>query len=122
MSEQILGFNLISVVVFVALAGVGYRILYGTIGKSREEISFRKILTTGIIGLISGIVLVIPVFQSMGEGVSELTQLLIIVSAIASVIGADAGINSFQKSYKRKQNGLSELNEELEEEFPPGND
>ena len=101
---EIFGLTGIQATVLIAVSGV---ILHNVVGWLKSTSSFNPRMTaaSGILALFSALMLVAPQLEALPNDLSEIMQLQIFVSLIATIAGFDAmvknGTNAIIKAAKK---------------------
>lgn len=103
-SKTMFGTSLVVVALAITIIGIALRTIIGMSGKPRSEFNPQLLLVSIIVGFFASIQLVIVTLQQIPADANELLLLSIVTSAIATVMGIDAGVKSAAKRVQAKIN------------------
>lgn len=124
---QILGLDPIPAALLISLIAVGLRTWWGMTDKDLKDFNFRLLSQTIIIGLLIAIIAVAGNIEAFPNDVSDLQQLIFVVSQVAAIIGIDKGVKEGGKLLAGKikkapvdpDEDIESMLEEIPEEAPP---
>lgn len=99
---EFLGLGPTSLVILIALVGVGYRIINGTAGKNKPDFNPRIAASTFMVGIVMAIGIAAPVVGAIPEDAEPLIILAVLASQVAAIMGVDTIVSKGQKEIKRK--------------------
>ena len=131
-SMQILGLDPIPMAILISVIAVGLRTWWGMSDKDIKEFNMREFSQTVIIGLLFAVIAVAGNIEVFPQDVSELQQLIFLISQISAIIGIDMAVKKGRKTIQnklgKKRDEFFEDNEndfdsvDRPEEVPPGKD
>lgn len=126
----ILGLDPIPMAILISVFGIGLRTWWGMSDKDIKEFNVREFSQTVIIGLLIAIVAVAGNIEVFPDDVTQLQQLIFLISQVGAIIGIDMGVKKGRKTIqKRLQKSREEFFDDNEgdfedadrpEEVPPG--
>jgi len=99
---QILGLDPIPMAILIAVFAVGLRTWWGMSDKDMKEFNIRELSQTVVIGLLFAIVAVAGNIEVFPEDVSQLQQLIFLISQVSAIIGIDMAVKKGRKTIQNK--------------------
>lgn len=128
----ILGLDPITMAILISVFGIGLRTWWGMSDKDIKEFNVREFSQTVIIGLLIAIVAVAGNIEVFPDDVTQLQQLIFLISQVGAIIGIDMGVKKGRKTIQKKlQKSRDEFFDDNKEDFedsdrpqevPPGKD
>lgn len=116
--------------ILISVFGIGLRTWWGMSDKDIKEFNIREFSQTVIIGLLIAVVAVAGNIEVFPDDVTQLQQLIFLISQVGAIIGIDMGVKKGRKTIqKRLQKSKEEFfddntgdfeDTDRPEEVPPG--
>jgi len=123
---QILGLEPIAAAIVISLIAVGLRTWWGMTDKDIREFNTRQFSQTVIIGLLIAVIAVAGNIDVFPEDVSDLQQLMFVISQISAIIGIDFAVKAGGKKIKNTikkpvepDEDFEDMLEDIPDEAPP---
>lgn len=110
---QILGLDPIPAAILISIIAVGLRTWWGMTDKDLKDFNVRALSQTVVIGLLIAVIAVAGNIEAFPE-VSDLQQLIFVVSQVAAIIGIDKAVKEGGKLITSK---IKKVPVDLDEDF-----